>query len=147
MGNNFFIYVNFSEEKDKQDYTYWYLLMENHLRTAEFVEFHIWNEEEEVINQLSMKTELHKDSLEPMKMVRFAGASSENLISYILKESLSSDGEIKWFSIFLRNNGKLFFESSHWGAEINIENPDENEVNMIKKVLPKNAIFHDFRNK
>ena len=31
MGNNFFIYVNFSEEKDKQDYTYWYLLMENHL--------------------------------------------------------------------------------------------------------------------
>ena len=94
-----------------------------------------------------MKTELHKDSLEPIKMVRFAGASSENLISYILKESLSSDGEIKWFSIFLRNNGKLFFESSHWGTEINIENPDENEVNMIKKVLPKNAIFHDFRNK
>lgn len=145
MRNNFFIYVNLSEEKDNQDYTYWFSLMEYYLRSADFVEFHIWNEEVEIINELSLKTELHKDSLEPMKMVRFAGDVNELLISYILKEGLNTHGEIKWFSIFLRNNEKLVFETSHWGAEINIENPDENEIKKIKSVLPKNATFHDFR--
>lgn len=147
MENNFFIYVNFSEENDTQDYKYWFSLIEYFIKSADSIEFHLWNEEVETIKELSLKTELKKHSLERLKMVSFIGYINQKLINYILKESLNNNGELKWFSIFLKYKGHLIFESSHWGSEINIENPDENEINMIKSVLPKNATFHHFNKK
>lgn len=144
MDNNFFIYVNFSEETNKQDYKYWFSLIEYFIKFADSIEFHLWNEEVKTINELSLKTVLKRIGLEHLKMVSFVGDINQNLINYILKESLNDHGEIKWFSIFLKYDGNCFFETSHWGSEINIENPDENEIKIIKSVLPKNATCHHF---
>ncbi|MEK4245251.1 hypothetical protein MKZ20_07880 [Psychrobacillus sp. FSL K6-2684] len=146
MENNFFIYVNFSEENDTQDYKYWFSFIKYFIKSADSIEFHLWNEEVETIKELSLKTDLKKICLDRLKMVSFVGDINQNLINYILEESLNNHGEVKWFSIFLKFKGNLFFESSHWGSEINIENPNENEINMIKSVLPKNATFHHFNN-
>lgn len=144
MENNFFIYVNFSEENNTQDYKYWFTLIEYFIKSANSLEIHLWNEEVETIKELRLKTDLKKISLERLNMVSFVGDINPKLINYILKESFNNHGEVKWFSIFLKNKGNLFFESSHWGSEINIENPNENEIKMIKSVLPKNATFHHF---
>ena len=103
------------------------------------------NEDVEIIEELSLKTDLEKFTLHPLKMFCFRGDITQKLINYILKESLNQREEIKWFSLFLKHNGHLIIESSHWGSEINIENPDENEIEMIKNMMPKNARFHHFK--
>ena len=121
--------------------------MEYFIKLADSIKFNLWNEEVETIEELSLKTELKKISLERLKMVSFVGDINQKLINYILQESLNNHGEIKWFSIFLKYKGHLLLESSHWGSEINIENPDKNEIKMIKSMLPKNATFHHFNKK
>lgn len=145
MERNLFIYINLTEKNvDLENYKYWFFLVDYYIQSANFIEFHVWNEEVETIEELSLKTDLEKISLHPMKMVCFQGNINEKLINYISKESLSQQGEIKWFSLFLKYNGNCFFESSHWGSEINIENPDKNEIKMFKNMMPKNASFHHF---
>lgn len=148
MGNNFFIYINLTEKNvDFQNYKYWFFLIDYFIKSADFIEFHVWNDEIETIEELSLKTDLEKISLHPMKMVCFRGGINQKLINYILDESINQRGEIKWFSLFLKYNGNYIFSSSHWGSEINIEDPDKNEIKIIKKMMPKNAIFHHFKEK
>ncbi|WP_298469105.1 hypothetical protein [Psychrobacillus sp. FSL K6-4046] len=146
MKNNLFININLTESNvDFQSYNYWFSLIDYFITSANFIEFHVWNEEVETIEELSLKTNLEKIDLHPMKMVCFQGDINKKIINFILQESLSQNGEIKWFSLFLKYNGNCFFESSHWGSEINIENPSEKEIIMFKKFMPKNAIFHHFK--
>lgn len=148
MKNNFFIYINHSEETNTPlDYKYWFFLIDYFIKSADFIEFHIWNDEVEIIEELSLKTDLERVSLHPIKMVCYRGDIHQKLTNYILNESLNQSGNIKWFSVFLKQNGNLIYESSHWGSEINIENPDKIEIEKIKNVLPKNATFHDFNKK
>lgn len=122
-------------------------LIDYFIKSADFLKFHIWNEEVEVIEELSLKTDLERVSLHPLKMVCFQGDINQKLTNYILNESLNQLGNIKWFSLFLEHNGELIFESSHWGSEINIMNPDKNEIEIFKNILPWNATFHDFNEK
>ncbi|MEK5216469.1 MULTISPECIES: hypothetical protein [Bacillales] len=146
MENNFFIYINLTEKNvDFQSYKYWFLLIDYYIKTANFIEFHVWNDEVETIEELSLKTNLEKIDLYPMKMVCFQGDINKNLINFISQESLNQNGDIKWFSLFLKCNGNCFFESSHWGSEINVENPDKNEIKMLKDMMPKNAVFNHFK--
>lgn len=146
MENNFFIYINLTEKNvDFQNYKYWYFLIEYFINSADFIELHIWNDEVETIEELSLKTNLEKINLSPMKMVCFQGDINKKIINFILQESLNQNGEIKWFSLFLKYNGNCFFESSHWGSEINIENPDKKEIKMIKNMMPQNAVFHHLK--
>lgn len=70
MENNFFIYINLTEKNvDFQNYKYWYFLIEYFINSADFIELHIWNDEVETIEELSLKTNLEKINLYPMKMV------------------------------------------------------------------------------
>lgn len=145
MKHHILIYVNFTEV-EKQDYRYWLEIMEYYLQLADTVDFHIWNEEVETIEELSVKTGFEKKSLHPMKMVSFKGKLHDKIVQIILEDCFNHNGEIKWFSIFLKKDDHDFFSSSHWGSEIYIDNPSEKEVEMIKEVLPKNATYHRFEN-
>ena len=148
MRNNFFIYINLSEVTDiPHDYKYWFFLIDYFIQSADFIEFHIWNEEVDIIEELSLKTDLERVSLHPMKMVCFRGDIPQKITNYTLNASLNQCGNIKWFSLFLKHNGNLLFESSHWGSEINIEDLDKDEIEIIKKRMPKNARFHHFNEK
>ncbi|WP_346234559.1 hypothetical protein MKY04_13040 [Lysinibacillus telephonicus] len=148
MMNRFFIYVNLTETNvDFHNYKYWFFLIDYFIKFADFIEFHIWNEEVEIIEELSLKTDLEKGSLHPIEMVCFQGEVNQQLMNFILNESLNELGEIKWFSIFLKKKDYTFFESSHWGSEIYIEDLNEQEITLIKSKMPANASFHHFNEK
>lgn len=144
MSNHFFMYIDFTEAEDKQDYDYWLKLMAYYLERANSVEVHIWNEEVEVIRELEAKTTLHKRDLLPLMMTSFTGTITPKLIHFILNEAFNSRGLIKWFSIFLKRDGQLLFESGHNGSELIAQNPDAKEITMMKSVLPINATYQHF---
>ena len=144
MNNHFYMYINFTEAEDKQDYGYWLQLVAYYLKLADSIDLHVWNEEVEVIRELEEKTTLHKRDLTPLMMTGFTGAITPELIHFILNESFNSSGAIKWFSMFFKREGKLLFESGHNGSELIAQNPDAKEIAMMKSVLPVNATFQHF---
>lgn len=144
MHNHFYMYIDFTEGAEKQDYTYWLELMAYYLKRADSIDIHIWHGEVDVIRELEANTALHKRDLAPLMMKGFGGAITPELIHFILNESFNSSGAIKWFSIFLKRGGELLFESGHNGAELIAQQPTAKEIEMMKSVLPSNATYQHF---
>lgn len=144
MSNHFFMYIDFTEVEQKQDYSYWLKLMAYYLQRADSIAIHVWDAEVDVIRELEEKTTLYKKDLAPLTMTGFTGAITSPLIQFVLNESFNSSGTIKWFSIFLKRSGQLLFESGHNGSELIAQEPTVKEIEMMQSVLPSNATYEHF---
>jgi hypothetical protein len=108
---------------------------------ADFIEVHCWNEEKEIIEEILTEIEDAfpiKDIQSFDNMTIFKGALTSRVKNFILSTStLSENGQLKWFSIFLRHNGTLCFSSEHWGTEFFVPNVSHEEIIFIKSVMPE----------
>lgn len=123
------------------DPSYWVPLMQYFFTQSDFIEIHCWTEEEKV-NEEILREFPELAFKHDMYMTIYEGRLTEEIIGFLTQKTFDEDGQIKWFSIFLFKNKKYHFSSEHFGTEFHANDLNEEQVNFIKSVMPKDMTFH-----
>ena len=141
----YFFVPTFSLENDgfpmTANYDYWIPLMEFFLKGSDTIEIHSWNDEKQVIEEISYFSNLTEIPTEH-KLTYYKGNLTPEIAEYILRNSVTNKGRLKWFSIFLSKDGQPIFESGHWGTEFFAHSVTQNDISFIKSIMPKDTNFH-----
>lgn len=122
---------------ENEDYGYWLLLMDRFLKTANQIEIHCWNEELEAMEGLESHLQKHEEGLYTV----FSGEMSLALNQLLTEEYLDSNGEFKWFSVFLSSNGTTVFTAEHWATEFFVPDISKETELYIRKIMPAETSF------
>ncbi|MGM9926513.1 MAG: hypothetical protein ACI35P_01050 [Bacillus sp. (in: firmicutes)] len=126
------------------NYNYWTALIKYYLSKADTVDIHCWNEEVETIEEIAL---LHKQTMNityEENMTIFQGNVTSSLKEYLLYSNLNICGGLKWFAVHLDKGKESVFQSGHWGTEFFVPNVLEEEIAVIKKIVPDETEFHPF---
>ena len=122
-------------------YDYWLPLMEYFLKGSDTIEIHSWNDEKQVIEEISCFSNLMEIPTEH-KLTYYKGKLTPEIAEHILRNNVTDNGRLKWFSIFLSKDGKSIFDSGHWGTEFFAHSVNQNDISFIKSVMPTDTNFH-----
>ena len=123
------------------NYDYWIPLMECFLKGSDTIEIHSWYDEKQAIEEIIYLSNLTEIPME-QKLTRYKGNLTPKIIDYILRNNITTNGRLKWFSIFLSKDGQSIFSSEHWGTEFFAHFVNKNDISFIKSVMPKDTNFH-----
>ena len=123
------------------NYEYWIPLMESFLKGSDTIEIHSWYDEKQVIEEISYFSNLTKIPT-ALKLSYYKGNLTPEIAEHILRNNVTNNGRLKWFSIFLSKDGQSIFNSEHWGTEFFAHTVNENDISFIKSIMPKDTNFH-----
>lgn len=123
------------------NYYYWIPLMEYFLKGSDTIEIHSWYDEKQAIEEIIYLSNLTEIPMK-QKLTRYKGNLTPKIIEYILRNNVTTNGRLKWFSIFLSKDGQSIFSSEHWGTEFFAHFVNINDISFIKSVMPKDTNFH-----
>jgi len=119
------------------DFSFWEGLVTPYLETNKYIEFGIWNSDEDLFEEL--KTKLHILNVEYMKETKqiFIKAEiDETVKQLVINNNLNSEGLIKWFNVSIdREEDKCAMYASHFGCEIDLINVAKKEVEYLKSII------------
>lgn len=123
------------------NYEYWIPLMEYFLKGSDTIEIYSWYDEKQVIEEISYFFNLTKIPTEH-KLSYYKGNLIPEIVEHILRNNVTNNGRLKWFSIFLSKDGQSIFNSEHWGTEFFAHTVNKNDISFLKSIMPKDTNFH-----
>ena len=113
------------------------------IEKSNFIEIHCWNEEkeiiEEIITEIGDSFEI-KDVESNKNMTIFKGTLTKQIQVFLLSINyLTKNKELKWFSVFLND-----FSSEHWGTEYSASNISDEDIIIIKSIMPENTRYYQY---
>lgn len=98
------------------DYSFWVPLIRYFLDEASEFEIHCWEDERAAVEEILAEV---KDAAcrKEGNVLIVRGILKEEAKNFILSQALDESGNLKWFSVFLNQNGKGRFSSEHYGTE------------------------------
>jgi len=141
----YFSVPTFPAENDSfpmtDNYEYWIPLMGYFLKGSDNIEIHSWYDEKQVIEEISYFSNLKKIPTEH-NLSYYKGNLIPEIVEHILRNNVTNNGRLKWFSIFLSKDGQSIFNSEHWGTEFFAHAINKNDISFIKSIMPKDTNFH-----
>ncbi|WP_421385265.1 hypothetical protein ACOJQI_11030 [Bacillus salacetis] len=125
-------------------YEYWIAVIEHFLTESDTIEIQCWNEEAETINEITSLLKGKYKWVKEDQITIFKLSNSLSLKNYLLKDCLSSNGELKWFTLNLEKMGLPVLHSGHWGTELVIYNISKEDIDFVKSVIPNEAILFEY---
>lgn len=126
---------------DNKDYNYWIALIKHFVTKSDTIEIHCWNEETEIIGEITSLFTGEFEMVIEEKLTFFKGTISPSLVDYLLNKSVNNNGELKWFTINLERFMLPVFHSGHWGTELFIPKITKEDTAFIKRVTPEESEF------
>ncbi|KQL33691.1 hypothetical protein [Psychrobacillus sp. FJAT-21963] len=123
------------------NYVYWIPLMEYFLKGSDTIEIHSWYDEKHVIEEIIYLSNLTEIPTEH-KLTCYKGKLNPIIVEHILRNNVTTNGRLKWFSIFLSKEGQSIFSSEHWGTEFFAHAVNKNDISFIKSIMPNDTNFH-----
>jgi hypothetical protein len=117
------------------DYSFWIPLIRYFLNEADEFEIHCWKDEKAAADQILAELPdvvWRKEG----KVLIVSGALAEEAKNFIQSHALDESGNLKWFSVFLNQNGKGLFTSEHYGTEFLGYGLDQQQRDFVEGALP-----------
>jgi len=142
------VFVNHTEEEhivssNNMAYIYnnqefWDKIITWSIDRADSYQFRLWENDLKEIKDLSLLGENvdNKDT----KEVVFTGKLNDGINNYLLKEYLTEEGSIKFFTILFEKDCKVISSLSHYGHEIHLEIENLEEAKELKEELDNEFI-------
>jgi hypothetical protein len=133
----------FSVKKyEKKDF--WVPLMKYFLFQSDTLEIHCWNDEGRVIEET--KSVLKEFQIrKEYNLTILKGNITPDIVNHLLFNNVDTEGEIKWFSIFLSKNETTIFHSEHNGEEFFAPNVYKKDIAFIKSIMPSDTNFNQYK--
>lgn len=128
-----------------ENYHYWVHLMKHFLAQSDTIEIHCWNAETDTIGEMISSLNEFFLVTKEGELTIFKGNKTSSVTDYLLNNIENKDGELKWFSVFLKRNTGTFLSSEHWGTEFFAPNINEKDIAFIKSVMPPETNFHQYQ--
>ncbi|WP_264806840.1 hypothetical protein [Cytobacillus sp. NCCP-133] len=122
-------------------YDYWMPLINYFLSKADTIEFHCWNEENKVVEEIKC---LNINKIEMQDITIFKGEINSALTGYLLNQYLDDNNNFKWFTVDLIHDKVPVCHSGHWGTEFFVPNAQEKDAAMIKKAVSTETSLHQY---
>lgn len=137
---------NSSHPKPVNDnYDYWVPLLNYFLAKSDTVEFHCWNEEVEIIEEIKSFQNGKIEVVKEENLTIFKGNNIFIFSDYLINHyniNINKDRKFKWFTVNLNKGVESVFHSGHWGTEFFVPGVNEKDITFIKSVTPSKTIFH-----
>lgn len=117
------------------DYSFWVPLIRYFLDEASEFEIHCWEDERAAVEEILAEV---KDAAcrKEGKVLIVRGILKEEAKNFILSQALDESGNLKWFSVFLNQNGKGRFSSEHYGTEFVGYDLNQQQRDFFEGALP-----------
>ncbi|MGO1059231.1 hypothetical protein ACTL32_08900 [Planococcus sp. FY231025] len=117
------------------DYSFWVPLIRYFLNEADEFEIHCWEDEEAAVEEILVVV---KDAAcrKEGKVLIVSGVLKEEAKNFIVSQALDESGNLKWFSVFLSQNGKSRFSSEHYGTEFTGTGLKQQQRDFFEGALP-----------
>ncbi|WP_088015045.1 hypothetical protein [Gottfriedia acidiceleris] len=125
-----------------ENYDYWDQLIKYFLQKSDTIEVHCWNEEIDTIEEIKKLNsfEIYKED----NITVFKGMKNSILSMYLSKHHINNIGEFKWFTVNLKKGMVPVFHSGHWGTEFVVPNAIDEDIELIKSIIPAETSFHQY---
>jgi len=98
----------------------------------------------ELINSLPGWTDSKSANPSDSDMVLLSGEMTNQFVDALIYDCFDRCGQVRWFSVFFMDNGKIVFSAEHYGTEFHAADVDDHDIAFIRSVLPEGAILHIF---
>lgn len=117
------------------DYSFWVPLICYFLNEADEFEIRCWEDERAAVEEILAEV---KDAAcrKEGEVLIVSGVLKEEAKNFILSQALDESGNLKWFSVFLNQNGKGRFSSEHYGTEFVGYDLNQRQRDFFEGALP-----------
>jgi hypothetical protein len=118
-------------------------IMERFMENCESLEVHCWEDETDAIRELAaVSDQVDVDGGNPTIIRTKCTREVKDLI---LNRGLNEKNQYKWFTVFFKRGGEIYFSAEHWGSSAYIPNVGEEDIKFIRAAAGKDADIFQYR--
>lgn len=115
---------------------YWIPAVVGILKDVDIIRIDCWNDNRYICDDIkSLAYKIDTTSYTNMTILWFE--KTDDAVQSIIFNSEDTNGQLKWFSLFLYCNDKIMMSIEHHGQEFIVSSLEDEEINRMKNVLPE----------